>query len=231
MENWKTIPETDGLYSVSDLGNVRRNEHYTTVKPHIYKKEENVVYYKERPVKPYIDSTGYKVVSIRNKAGETLVRKIHRLVAEAFVPNPDNYNIVNHIDENKENNNASNLEWCTLKENANHGTRNERISKVSGIRIAQYSKDGKLIKIWNSMSEAARFFGASTTTYIRRVCTNQFGRHTYKGFVWKYVDQKIIGDETLKQQYVRDKDQLVHLIKATFSKEELQEIINQYGAL
>lgn len=228
MEIWKTIDETDGLYSVSNLGNVRRNEHYTTVKPHVHKKEESVAHYKEKYINSYKDSTGYKVVSIRNKVGQTLVRKIHRLVAIAFVPNPNKYTIVNHIDENKTNNTASNLEWCTLKQNANHGTRNKRISQTSGIKVAQYSTDGKLIKIWNSMSEAAKFFGASTTTYIRRVCTGQFGRHTYKGFVWKYVDQKVIGDETLKQQVAKDKNQLVHLIKATFSKEELQEIINSY---
>lgn len=63
------------------------------------------------------------------------------------------------------------------------------------------------------MSEAAKSFGASTTTYIRRVCTGQFGRKTYKGYVWKYVD---------------DKQQLIKIIKRTFSKEELQEIVNNY---
>lgn len=63
------------------------------------------------------------------------------------------------------------------------------------------------------MSEAAKSFGASTTVYIRRVCINQFGRKTYKGYVWKYVD---------------DKQRLVKIIKRTFSKEELQEIVDNY---
>lgn len=82
--------------------------------------------------------------------------------------------------------------------------------------MAQYTIDGQLVKIWNSMSEAARYFGASTTTYIRRVCQGSFGRKTYKGYVWKYVD---------------DKQQFINIIKRTFSKEELQNIINSYDVL
>ena len=127
METWKTIPETDGLYSVSNLGNVRRNEHYTTVRPNTQKQNETVAFYNEKLVKPYKDSTGYLVVSIRDSKGNTYRRKIHRLVAQAFVPNPNNRNVVNHIDENKTNNNFENLEWVTSKENANYGTRNARI--------------------------------------------------------------------------------------------------------
>lgn len=220
MEIWKTIPETDGLYSVSNLGNVRRNEHYTTVKPNVQKQNETVAFYKERLVKPYKDSTGYFVVSLRNSNGETYRKKIHRLVAKAFVSNPNNLNVVNHKDENKTNNSADNLEWCTAKQNANYGTRNTRIQKATSTRIGQYTIDGKLIKIWNSMSEAAKSLGASTTSYIRRVCINQFGRKTYKGFIWKYVDDKVIGN----------KSQLVDVIKRTFSKQELQQIIDNYDA-
>lgn len=216
MEIWKTIPETDGLYSVSNFGNVRRNEHYTTVKPNIQKTNETVAFYKEKLVKPYKDSSGYLVVSIRGIKGNTIRKKIHRLVAQAFIPNPNGYDTVNHIDENKMNNSLENLEWVTAKENANHGTRNSRIQKALSNRVAQYTIDGQLVKIWNSMSEAARYFGASTTTYIRRVCQGSFGRKTYKGYVWKYVD---------------DKQQFINIIKRTFSKEELQNIINSYDVL
>ena len=213
MENWKTIPETDGLYSVSDFGNVRRNEHYTNVKPNIQKKGETVAFYKTKLISTYKDSTGYLVVSVRDKNGNIYRKKVHRLVAEAFIPNPNNLPVVNHKDEDKTNNRIDNLEWCTSKENANHGTRNSRIQKALSNRVAQYTVDGQLIKVWNSMSEAAKHFGASTTTYIRRVCQGSFGRKTYKGYVWKYVD---------------DKQQLINIIKRTFSKEELQEIINCY---
>lgn len=223
-EIWKTIKETDGKYSVSNLGNVRRNEHYTIVKP-----QNTKVHYNERLLKSYKDSTGYAVVSLQTTNG-TSPRKIHRLVAEAFIENPNDLPIVNHIDENKQNNNVSNLEWCDAKYNANHGTRNIRIKKQTSIRVAQYTMDGKLVKIWDSMSQAAASFGAKTTSYIRRVCTNQFGRHSYKGYIWKYVDQKVIGDETLKQQMMNDKQLLTEIIMKTFSKEELQNIVNSYNS-
>ena len=215
MELWKTIEETGGLYSVSNFGNVRRNEHYTIVKPNIQKQKETIQFYKEKVIKPYIDSTGYKVVRIRTKDGKDIVRKIHRLVALAFVDNPNGYDTVNHIDENKTNNTADNLEWCTAKYNANYGTRNARIKQKTSRKISQYTPEGKLVKVWNSMSEAAKSLGASTTTYLRRVCTNQFGRKTYKGFVWKYTEDV-------------DKDNLIKLIIKTFSKEELQKIIDNY---
>lgn len=223
-EIWKTIKETDGKYSVSNLGNVRRNEHYTIVKPQNIK-----VHYNERLLKSYKDSTGYAVVSLQTENGAS-PKKIHRLVAEAFIENPNNLPIVNHIDENKQNNNVSNLEWCDAKHNANHGTRNIRIKKQTSIRVAQYTMDGKLVKIWDSMSQAAASFGAKTTSYIRRVCTNQFGRHSYKGYMWKYIDQKVIGDETLKQQMMNDKQSLTEIIMKTFSKEELQNIVNSYNS-
>lgn len=222
-EIWKTIKETDGKYSVSNLGNVRRNEHYTIVKP-----QNTKVHYCERLLKPYIDSTGYSVVLLQTTNGP-IRKKIHRLVADAFIDNPYNLPIVNHIDENKQNNTINNLEWCTAQYNANYGTRNNRIRKQSSIRVAQYTMDGKLVKVWDSMSQAAASFGAKTTTYIRRVCTNQFGRHSYKGYIWKYVDQKVIGDETLKQQMMNDKQFLTEIIIKTFSKEELQSIINSYN--
>lgn len=136
MENWKTIPETDGLYSVSNLGNVRRNEHYTTVKPNEQKQNETVAFYKEKLIKPYKDSTGYLVVSLRDSKGNTYRKKIHRLVAQAFLPNPDNLNVVNHKDENKLNNVVENLEWCTTNYNANYGTRNARIQAALSNKVA-----------------------------------------------------------------------------------------------
>lgn len=223
-EIWKTIKGIGGKYSVSNLGNVKRNEHQTIVKP-----TNSVVSYKERLLKPYVDSTGYSVVSLQIAEGLTVRKKIHRLVAEAFVDNPHNYPIVNHKDEDKTNNCVDNLEWCDSKYNANYGNRNKKISNRNSIRVAQYTMDGKLIKIWDSMSQAAASFGAKTTTYIRRVCTNQFGRHSYKGYVWKYVDQKVIGDETLKQQMMNDKQLLTEIIMKTFSKAELQSIVDSYN--
>lgn len=221
MENWRTIEGTNGNYSVSDLGNVRRNEHYTEVTP------GNFNHYKERLLKPITESSGYLVVKLQI-GNKSVPKKIHRLVAETFIPNPNDLPCVNHKDENRTNNCLNNLEWCTYKENANYGTRNERLRMISGIRVAQYTLDGALIKIWNSISEAANHFGCKSTSSIRRVCKKEKGRKSYKGFVWRYIDQKVIGDNNLKEQSFNDKEFLTQLIMKTFSKEELLQIINSY---
>lgn len=223
MEIWKTIKDTNGKYSVSNLGNVRRNEHYTEVIAN-----GTIAHYKERLLKGYKDKEGYLVYSICNAHGKTFTKKGHRLVAEAFIPNPENLPFINHKDENRQNNNVENLEWCTIQYNNNYGTRKEKLRKTSGIRVAQYTIDGKLIKIWNSLSEASQSFGCKTTANIRRVCKGLKGRNTYRGFIWRYVDKKVIGDSYLKLQLQEDKEALVHIILHTFSKEELQKIIDQY---
>lgn len=221
MENWRTIEGTDGNYSVSDLGNVRRNEHYTEVTPGI------INHYKEKLLKPTTESSGYLVVKLQ-VGKKAIAKKIHRLVAETFIQNPNNLPCVNHKDENRQNNCVNNLEWCTYKENANHGTRNERLRVASGIRVAQYTLDGKLVRIWDSISQASCYFGCKSTSSIRRVCKKEKGRHSYKGFVWRYVDQKIIGDNSLIEQNLGDKEFLTQLIMKTFSKDELQSIVNSY---
>lgn len=221
MENWRTIEGTNGNYSVSDLGNVRRNEHYTEVTP------GNFSHYKERLLKPTTESSGYLVVKLQI-GNKSVPKKIHRLVAETFIPNPNDLPCVNHKDENRTNNCLNNLEWCTYKENANHGTRNQRLRMISGIRVAQYTLDGTLIKIWNSISEAANYFGCKSTSAIRRVCKKEKGRRSYKGFIWRYAEQKIVGDNSLKEQNLNNKDFLQQLIIKTFSKQELLQIIDLY---
>lgn len=110
----------NGLYQISNLGRVKSLSKYHRTKNGGY-------YSKEIIIKPTPNERGYLMVDLSKN---TKRRKIfvHRLVAEAFIPNPNNYNQVNHIKEfEKQNNNIDNLEWCTCKYNCNYGTRNQRI--------------------------------------------------------------------------------------------------------
>lgn len=117
-ENWKDVVGYEGLYQVSNLGRVKRVEHKTT----------NNILLEERISGQFINTNGYATVSL-SKAGVDKFQGVHRLVAQAFIPNPDNLPFVNHKDENPLNNNVENLEWCTAKYNSNYGTIKDRKSK------------------------------------------------------------------------------------------------------
>mgnify|MGYP003432669906 CR=1 FL=1 len=181
MEVWKNIEGYEGLYQVSSEGRVKSLERT------FIDKIGRERYVKECILKPGSDRGGYLRVGLCDgKKRKTL--KVHRLVCEAFHENPDNKPQVNHINEIKTDNRASNLEWATARENSNFGTRNERIGKKSAIAksrpIAQYTLNGKLLKVWPSLTEAQRQGGFSRGN----ICSVANGeRKTHKGFVWKYI--------------------------------------------
>lgn len=129
-EIWKPIAGYEGIYEVSNLGRVRSLSRMTTQRN---RNGDLVEYYKEgRLLKQQLRNQYWSVILCKN--GQEHKCSIHRLVAEAFVPNPNNLPQVNHKDENKQNNTATNLEWCTCKYNQNYGTRNERLSgKLRGV--------------------------------------------------------------------------------------------------
>lgn len=103
-EQWRNIVGYNGNYQVSNYGRIKRNEHI---------------------LKPDYNSSGYLRVGLR-KDGKTKKELIHRLVAEAFLDNPSNLPVVNHINEDKEDNRVSNLQWSSVKDNLNYGTLQER---------------------------------------------------------------------------------------------------------
>lgn len=123
-EIWTDIKEYEGLYQVSNVGRVKSFD----------TKDKLDRIRKGRVLKPRRNKTGYLQVTLC-KNGKHKTHSLHRLVAESFIPNPENKPQVNHIDEDKTNNMVSNLEWSTSKENSNHGTRNERVSKTKNIPI------------------------------------------------------------------------------------------------
>ena len=111
--------------------------------------------------------------------------QLHRLVAQAFIPNPENKPQVNHLDENKLNNCVNNLEWTTAKENSNYGSRNERLSR----KILQYSRSGEFIREWKSAAEVERLLGINHAN-ITQCCRGNPNHTTAGGFVWKYKEER-----------------------------------------
>lgn len=171
-EIWKEIPELGGDYYVSNFGRViscKKNSleepYYMTLCPDLH---------------------GYLVVYMQ-KNGKRYRRFVHRLVAEAFIENPFNYPCINHRDEDKANNCVDNLEWCTYKYNSNYGTILQRLSKKRSKPIVQM-KDGKIVKIWNSITEAGR--NGYDRTCVGLCCVGKYRSNdglTYRGYQWKHL--------------------------------------------
>ena len=171
-EEWRDVVGYEGLYQVSSEGRVKSLER---------KGRKS-----ERILKPGVRSEGYLFV-VLYAGGKPKNLRVHRLVCQAFHENLDNKPCVNHIDENKANNCASNLEWCTYEENNNHGTHNERSGKTRSKSVGQYTLDGELVKIWASTMEVERQAGFNHGN-ISKV-TNGKCKQAY-GFIWKYIERK-----------------------------------------
>ena len=146
FELWKDVEGFEGLYQVSTWGNVR------SLDRHVNTMGNSKRLVKGKILKGSPDKDGYLIVHFR-KDGKEFAFKKHRLVALAFISNPENKSQVNHIDENKTNNYVCNLNWMTCKENINHGTHNERCAKSNSKKVYQYSLDGKFIREWDSISD------------------------------------------------------------------------------
>jgi hypothetical protein len=179
-EIWKDIKGYEGLYQVSNLGRVK------SLKRTVNKKNGRKQTIQERFLKPRGNSNGYLRVYLREGGYTGKNFSVHRLVCEAFHENPENKPCVNHIDENKANNTASNLEWCTVKENNNHGTHNTRSAKARSKPVGQYTRDGKLIKVWQSTNEVERQLGFNPGN-ISKAARGK--RKTAYGYVWKYIEE------------------------------------------
>ena len=182
-EEWRAVAGYEGLYEVSNLGRVRslgrtinRMTRWGTVKPYTIK---------PRILKPLHSQGDYCYVHLFDKDGTSTNHKVHRLVAKAFVPNPDNLNEVNHIDEDKDNNRADNLEWCSSSYNHCYGTTIERAASKIHRAVCQFDKNDRLIREFVSVTEAAKAVGTSTTQ-ISGCCKGK--TKSAKGYRWKYKE-------------------------------------------
>ena len=168
----------EGIYEIDEYGNVyqkARREHSR------FKDSEF-----PRKLATRKDKDGYVLVTLCN-ANKAQCYRVHRLVAQTFINNPENKLQVNHKDGNKENNCVDNLEWCTQKENNLHAlATNLRVMKNNKLskKVFQYDLKGNLIAEFLSANEAKRQTGYSQS-HISECCRGD-GLKTYKGFVWKY---------------------------------------------
>lgn len=184
-EEWKTIPEFPN-YEVSNFGNVRSKDRISI-------RNGSQVKLKGQILKQKCDRGYMRVTLYSGNRKQHQQYSVHRLVASLFILNQDNLPCINHKDENRSNNHANNLEWCTHQYNSNYGTAIERrvkhqdwksIADKQAIRIEQCDKQGNVICRWPSMMECERKTGFSSNG-ISRCCSGYL--KTFKGYIWRKV--------------------------------------------
>ena len=189
-EIWKDIEGYEGLYQVSSHGRVKSLEREYTQ----WNGSAQITRHTKEKIRgQFIERDGYAQV-VLSKDGHAFTRRVHRLVAKAFIPNPDNLPFVNHKDETPSNNHVENLEWCTGIYNSNYGTRNEKLSvsrrKMMSSKnrpISQITLDGVEIARFESIKAASLATGVGFSG-ICHVCKGEPFRHTAGGYRWAFVE-------------------------------------------
>ncbi len=163
IKDWKPIKDYPN-YEVNQQGEVRSLK---------YRSHIGVT----RQLTPMKTHKGYLTVALY-RDGKRTIRPIHRLVAQTFIPNPENLPQVNHKNENKQDNSVRNLEWCSVSYNVNYGTRNDALN----IPVVQLTKLGEVVKVWRSAADAKRELRIHN---ISNCCRGK--RKTVGGYVWRYA--------------------------------------------
>lgn len=180
-EIWKDIKDYEGLYQISNYGRVKRlskqKRNYN-----INTKNYDIIILPDKIVTPQLNQYGYYRIGL-TKNGKRKCYSVHRLVAQSFIPNPENKLQINHKDENKQNNCVDNLEWRTAKYNANYGTRNKRTGRKQ-MKLILCVETGVIYK---SLSEAGKSTGLSIGN-ISSVCHHRKWFKTAGGYHWEYVE-------------------------------------------
>ena len=197
-EEWRDVVGYEGLYKVSSFGRV------WSVRRRILTSGSLTG---GLMLSNNIDKRGRSTNTLKSKEGRVVRTVTARLVAEAFIPNPDNLPQVNHKDENPLNNCVDNLEWCTAKYNCNYGTRTDRIkaNMPQNKAVYQTSLDGVIIAEFPTIQEAARQTGICAG-HICDVCKGN--REFANGYKWRYVDETLYASaqEALKAKIAKSKE-------------------------
>ena len=164
-EEWRSVIGYEGLYEVSSCGQIKSLRKGALLTPH--------------------KINGYYVVRLC-KNGKMKNHKVHRLVAIAFILNPENKAFVDHIDTNRSNNRVENLRWVTRQENYDNPISQKRQKESVSRDVLQYDLNGNLLNVFSSITEASKITGCRITA-IQQVCCG----HTYtsNGYIWRYKDE------------------------------------------
>ena len=184
QEEWKDIKGYEGLYQISNNGNVKSLGRW------IDRKCKGKKWQEEKILKSLVDKDGYLFVRLC-KNGKVKNFKVHCLVAEAFISNQNNYPCVNHKNEIKDDNRVNNLELCDHKYNNNYGTRNKRVAGKLAKKVLQIDKNtNEIISEFQSIMEVQRQLGISLSN-ISECCNNKPHHNTAYGFKWKYKEESV----------------------------------------
>lgn len=177
-EIWRDVDGYVGLYKVSNFGRVKSLERIDSQGKHVAEK-----------LLTYDTSRAYYAVTL-SKNGKQTHKSVHRLVAEAFIPNPDNLPQVNHKDEDKHNNCVDNLEWITLADNNTYGTRLQRSIAANGTPVYQKTLNGEIIREWESLAQIEAECGYSKS--VISLAINGKAKTAY-GYRWSKAPKTIFG--------------------------------------
>lgn len=195
-EIWKDIKGYEGLYQVSNKGQIR-SLYFHAQKGKGYNLKDN-----PKILKPGVDNYGYNIISLCDGETKKTV-SVHKIVAEAFIENPNFLPCVNHKDENKQNNCVENLEWCTVEYNNKYGLKNERTSQTLKKKVYQYDQEMNLIKIHEGAIDAEKDTGISRSS----ICYCIKGRtKTAGGYIWKDqpFDKQTKKDDEFEKEDVKN---------------------------
>ena len=210
MEQWRDIEGYEGLYQVSNEGRVKALGRTIVYKNgHKYKYDEHLM-------RIIVDQEGYCYVGL-NAGGKQKRFRVHRLVANAFIPNPDNLPEINHKNECTTDNSVENIEWCDHTYNINFGTRNKRVGKQYEKKVYQYSIDGELLRVFDSLTDAANFNGcdiANISTGCRDV-KKGVTRCGYFFSLTQLTKEELAKAKSIKEFYIkhRSSKKYVELLK------------------
>lgn len=176
-EKWKPVVGYEGLYEVSNLGRVKSLERHIVARQYNRKLDEHILH-------TYDNGRGYQILSL-NKDGQQTNHKVHRIVAEAFIPNPNNYPVVNHKDGNKKNNNVDNLEWTTHQQNTKHAIETGLLTPLSGEQVYCHKLTwGDIMYIRKYFKTRDKMYGGEALSKKFNVSASTIIRAA-KGLSWK----------------------------------------------